>query len=287
MKIILFKIPLPLTTEEYKVAQLWSVAETSRKETGGGSGVEILKNEPCEELMPNGKTATGYYTKKIYHTRDKVPGWIRKTAETIVGENALDLQEEAWNLFPYCRTVITHPRFQGFEIVIESQHMDDRGDNPSPENLCISNFLFLNGKPVSYSQLDKDCQFINIATDPSLCEDDPTKFRSEKSGRGPIPPVDKWWETFEEPMMCCYKLVRFNFNYMWLVQGQVEKYFMSEEHRLLNRLHKQLFCWMDKWYGLTMEDIRRLEQTVAEELKEELHRGEPKGYKPQETKPKK
>ena len=34
----------------------------------------------------------------------KVPGWIRKLAETVVGENALDLQEEAWNLFPYCRT---------------------------------------------------------------------------------------------------------------------------------------------------------------------------------------
>ena len=55
---------------QYKLAQLWSVAETSRKETGGGSVVEILKNEPCEESMPNGQKATGYYTKKVYHTRE-------------------------------------------------------------------------------------------------------------------------------------------------------------------------------------------------------------------------
>ncbi|XP_075258157.1 phosphatidylinositol transfer protein beta isoform-like [Convolutriloba macropyga] len=62
---------------------------------------------------------------------------------------------------------------------------------------------------------------------------------------------------------------------------------MNEEHRLFNRLHKQLFCWMDQWYGLTMEDIRRLEQQVAIELADELNKGEPKGYKPQEGKPKK
>ena len=99
------------------------------------------------------------------------------------------------------------------------------------------------------------------------CEEDPTKFRSEKAGRGPIPPVGNWWETFPEPMMCCYKLVRFNVN-LWVGQGKLEGYFMSEENRLFNRLHKQLFCWMDQWYGLTMEDIRRLEQQVAEELKD-------------------
>ena len=34
----------------------------------------------------------------------KVPAWIRTIAETVVGENALDLVEEAWNLFPYCKT---------------------------------------------------------------------------------------------------------------------------------------------------------------------------------------
>ena len=27
--------------------------------------------------------------------------------------------------------VITHPRFSKFEIIIESMHLDDRGDNPA------------------------------------------------------------------------------------------------------------------------------------------------------------
>ena len=37
-----------MTVEEYQVAQLYSVAEASKNETGGGEGVEVLKNEPYD-----------------------------------------------------------------------------------------------------------------------------------------------------------------------------------------------------------------------------------------------
>lgn len=30
--------------------------------------------------------------------------------------------------------------------------------------------------------------------------------------------------------------------------------------------NRQVFCWIDKWYGMTMEDIRALEEKVREEL---------------------
>ena len=42
---------------------LYSVAKTSRLETGGGEGVEVLKYEPCED-KEHGK---GRHTHKIYH----------------------------------------------------------------------------------------------------------------------------------------------------------------------------------------------------------------------------
>jgi hypothetical protein len=45
-----------------KVAQLYAVAEASKAETGGGEGVEVIKNEPYTN--ENGK---GQYTYKIYH----------------------------------------------------------------------------------------------------------------------------------------------------------------------------------------------------------------------------
>lgn len=47
---------------QYQVGQLYSVAEASKNETGGGEGVEVLVNEPYERDGERGQ-----YTHKIYH----------------------------------------------------------------------------------------------------------------------------------------------------------------------------------------------------------------------------
>lgn len=40
---------------QYQVAQLFSVAEASKENTGGGEGIEVLKNEPFEDFPLLGK----------------------------------------------------------------------------------------------------------------------------------------------------------------------------------------------------------------------------------------
>lgn len=53
---------------QYQVAQLYSVAEASKNETGGGEGIEVLKNEPFDDFpLLGGKYRKGQYTYKIYH----------------------------------------------------------------------------------------------------------------------------------------------------------------------------------------------------------------------------
>ena len=55
------------------MAQLFSVAEASKNETGGGEGVEVIKNEPYEGVpLLNGKFTSGQYTYKKYHLASKV-----------------------------------------------------------------------------------------------------------------------------------------------------------------------------------------------------------------------
>ena len=51
------------TPKQYQIGQLYSVAQASKNETGGGEGVEVLKNEPCDD-KEHGK---GQFTHKIYH----------------------------------------------------------------------------------------------------------------------------------------------------------------------------------------------------------------------------
>jgi hypothetical protein len=50
-----FKISFILIALQYKLAQLFAVAEASKNETGGGEGIEILKNEPFDNHPLLGK----------------------------------------------------------------------------------------------------------------------------------------------------------------------------------------------------------------------------------------
>ncbi|XP_019711962.1 phosphatidylinositol transfer protein beta isoform-like [Hippocampus comes] len=98
MKMVLIKeyrVVLPISVEEYQVGQLYSVAEASKNETGGGEGIEVLKNEPYEEDGEKGQ-----FTHKIYHLKSKVPAYVRMLAP----ESAFVFHEKAWNAYPYCRT---------------------------------------------------------------------------------------------------------------------------------------------------------------------------------------
>ena len=36
--------------------------------------------------------------------------------------------------------------------------------------------------------------------------------------------------------------------------------------RLFRNFHRQVYCWLDEWYGLTMEDIRQLEEKTKADL---------------------
>ena len=38
--------------------------------------------------------------------------------------------------------------------------------------------------------------------------------------------------------------------------------------RLFRNFHRQVFCWIDNWYGLSMDDIRRLEEETKQKLDE-------------------
>lgn len=260
-----FRIILPMTVEEYQVAQLWSVAKASKENTGGGEGILVLKNEPFSDKTDLFQNYTsGQFTHKIYKLYSKVPWWIRKLAP----KGTLEMHETAWNAFPYCRTIVNNPDYmkENFFIKIESLHVQDNGNLDNAFNL-------------SKDELKKrDVVYIDIANDqiPSADykeDEDPTKFLSTKTGRGQLKPD---WRDTTKPIMCAYKLCTVEFKWFGL-QGKIEKFIQTSERRLFTKFHRQLFCWIDQWYGLTMADIRRIEDDVAKELDNDIKGGEVKG----------
>lgn len=94
-------------------------------------------------------------------------------------------------------------------------------------------------------------------------DEDPSKFKSKKTNRGPL--VGKDWKNSVQPVMTCYKLVTCEFKWFGL-QTRVESFIQKAERRLFTNFHRQVVCWMDRWHGLTMEDIRAIEDSTKEEL---------------------
>ncbi|KAI8997850.1 hypothetical protein BDB01DRAFT_772661 [Pilobolus umbonatus] len=237
------------TEKEYQIAQLYATAMASKNQTGNGEGVEVLKNEPYEK--PGEK---GQYTRKIYRLQSRVPGWVRSIAPT----GALDLYEEAWNAYPYCKTVLTNGYMKdAFSIVYETMHVDNsRGE--------LENAL-----KISQEDLKKrNVIIVDIANDKIDAKDydpneDPKRYHSDKTGRGPL--TDPNWQKKVEPVMTCYKLVYIEFKWFG-IQSKTESFIAKTIHSLFINFHRQLFCWTDRWYGLTIEDIRAIEEETKKDL---------------------
>ncbi|ESO05977.1 hypothetical protein HELRODRAFT_155662 [Helobdella robusta] len=268
-----FRIVLPMTVDEYQIAQLYSVAKASKDETGGGDGVEIIRNEPftsttgIQPVTPlcNGEYTNGQFTHKIYHIASKVPGFIRWLAP----KGSLEVAEEAWNAFPYCRTVLTNPGYmkKNFLIKIESIHLPDRGETENAHGL---DELTLKKRSIVIIDIANDL------VDPRDINQniDPTTYKSVKTGRGPLIGPD--WQKTCQPVMCCYKLVTAEFKWYGL-QDRVENIIFNGEKRLFFKFHRELFCWTDEWYGLTLNDIRILEEKTKKELDDQRNTGVVRG----------
>ncbi|KAI5642600.1 phosphatidylinositol transfer protein domain-containing protein [Phthorimaea operculella] len=107
-------------------------------------------------------------------------------------------------------------------------------------------------------------------------ETDPTKFKSAKTGRGPLTGPN--WRKEVKPVMTCYKLVTAEFKWFGL-QSKVENVIHKSEKRLFTIFHRQVFCMMDDWYGMTMADIRAIEERTKEELERLRREGEVRGMR--------
>lgn len=259
-----YRIVLPMTVDEYHIGQLYGVAEASKKETGGGDGIEIIENRPIHENEAYfNKEKPGQYTHKRFHLSSKVPAFIRVLAPS----NSLEVDEKAWNCFPYCRTEYSNRYMKDyFHIIIETRHEPGKGD--------IENVHNLDPKELGKRSVDRiDIANDKVDTRDYKLEEDPTKYRSEKTERGPL---GGNWQNCVEPVMCCYKLYRVLFKWRGF-QNKVEGTIMSSVRRLLLNFHRQVFCWLDTWIEMTIEDIRKLEEATKGELEEMRKNGPVKG----------
>ncbi len=242
-----YRVRVPVTVEEYQIGQLFAVAEASKDETGGGEGVEVLKNEPCQY---EGKS--GQYTYKIYRFSSKVPSVIRALAPS----GSLEVHEEAWNCYPYCKTVLTNPYMKDkFKLIVETIHHNDDGKVENIHNISAEDLK------------ERKVVLLDIANDSLESKDykkqhDPTLYHSTKTQRGPL---NKDWLSTTTPIMTAYKLVTCEFKWFGL-QSKIETMIQDIQQNLNIKFNRHVFCSIDQWFGMTIADIRTLEDQTKTDL---------------------
>ncbi|EHB15483.1 Phosphatidylinositol transfer protein alpha isoform [Heterocephalus glaber] len=185
-----YRVILPVSVDDYQVGQLYSVAEASKSETGGGEGVEVLVNS-------------------------KVPTFVRM----LDPKGAQNIHEKAWNSYPYCRTVITNEYMkEDFLIKIETWHKPDLGTQENVHKLETWKHV----EPIYIDITDRS----QVLSKDYKAEEDPGKFKSVKTGRGPLGP--NWKQELVNQKDCqymrAYKLVTVKFKWWGLAERSGKLY---------------------------------------------------------------
>ncbi len=236
----------------------------------GNEGIEWIKNEPYDNTDGHWGTSSitgtvvpknkGQYTLKRYHFKSKVPALLVSLAPA----DALFLVEEAWNAYPHCKTVLVNGYLSKdrLRIDVETHHgvMDvDNALNIGKDEL--------KHRVVEYIDIRKG------VSDPAAKDYklslDCTKYKSAKTGRGPLGPGWEKAASAGTPIMCAYKLVRAHCGIFGLA-GTVESAILNQQRNLFAQTLNKAFVTIDDWYAMTMEDVRKMEDEVARRANEQL-----------------
>lgn len=231
-----YRIPMPLTVEEYRIGQLYMIARHSHEQSEDGEGVETIVNISCEDE----EHGRGQYTEKRIHLSNRLPYWIQAIIPKV-----FYITEKAWNYYPYTVTEYTCSFIPKLSIMIRTKFEDNNGSN--------ENCLGLTEEEI----LSRQVEYLDIAYDeinPKHYkeEEDPKFFQSKKTGRGPL--KEGWRQAFT-PIMCSYKLVEASFE-VWGLQTKSEDFIQKAIRDILLVGHRQAFAWVDEWLDMSLTDVR-------------------------------
>ncbi|KAM3173849.1 hypothetical protein ACTXT7_011742 [Hymenolepis weldensis] len=285
MLIYEFRVILPLTVEEYQVAQLYAVAKASKEQTGGGDGVE---NEYFQERFGI-KIETFHSADIRLENAHKLPQELldkRKVVYVDISEptapgdtkpgedptqyvsvktNRGPLQKGRWwekehNCPIMCAYKLVTCDFKvwGFQTRIEDLIQRQEWQN--------AGFLIRRAIGYDFPPPKSIAKKVSLRTSAQVtgCPTNLIKINEKAK-----------WSNSSSLVIC---IIHRN-------DGEVARtrafagsaVIGDQEQRLFTILHRELFCWTDEWYGMTMDDIRKVEDVTKEELEKQRRSSQLRG----------
>ncbi|TKS82169.1 Cytoplasmic phosphatidylinositol transfer protein 1 [Collichthys lucidus] len=221
-----YRICMPLTVDEYRIGQLYMISKHSCEQSGGGEGVEVVRNE--SDIHP--QYGPGQLTEKRIYLSS----------------------------FTSCRSKVSF--LPKFSIRIETRFENNNGDNGNVSMMEREREVF--GDTPTPAE---NVSFLDILSDPIPEKhyketEDLSRWQSSKTGRGPL---EKGWRDDHKPIMCSYKRVQCSFE-VYGFQTRTEDFIHKVIRDILLVGHRQAVAWIDEWHGLSLEEVRKYEQAMQE-----------------------
>ncbi|KAL8140498.1 hypothetical protein V2J09_006519 [Rumex salicifolius] len=235
-----FRIVMPMSVEEYEVAQLYMVLKMQQQTATNTEGIEILQSRPFEDNV----FGKGYYTSKLYRFQ-----------RFRLGLPVLHLQMLSSckkKLGMHTRDAKQCPYFEKMLLTIETIHVADNGESENVHGLSKEQLEMREVEVIDIASAERDYWSYMVG----CCDTDFSQFRSSRTGRGPLL---KGWKDECRPVMTAYKLVTVDAPY-WGFGRRIEQALISGERALFLETHRHSFSWIDDWYGMTTLQLRELEK---------------------------
>jgi hypothetical protein len=246
MKFKEYRIPMPLTLDEYRLGQQWTENELFQEifptciTMNDQKRLEIIEEKIPVNLKSN-ITSETLITHKKYNLKDQKPKFLGLLFSN--SKTDLILDEYSFDNWPYTLTIIENLDYS-IRIIIQSYYINNHLSNIY-QNSNSQLYFSLNNEQMKYL---KDYEIINIAErledkkDYRIDEDPTRNVSRKKPYLLPLQLNTKWYENWpnNQESMCVYKLIE-------LIIFNEESFFTKATNKLIvkikiSRFRKEFFC---------------------------------------------
>ena len=264
VRIIEFRIFMPLKIEWCRAAAKYSVNRRTREETKGGDGFEIVEAGNFEE-----DGVTGRYVHRIFHFKNQVPKEVRWT----IPDTFAHIHEHNRNAFPHYVAKFEIPGMEGKLILdTETKHVNFTTEEEIPQNIMGFNEQELQKREVVYPDIlngktSKSSEFDLFGWSYPKAGIPPLKCNKRKQFYHHVP---EWVKMYDKNAPLCLIIKTVKFRFKWPgVQNIVERIVTNNVFPdVYLDTHRAMLKWIDEWFDMTDDDLLEMEMETKEKLAE-------------------
>lgn len=280
MKIVEWRIILPVSPEQFERAETYMVGKRGIEEAGNGEGIEFVTREPYEEDGTQGE-----YTHSVYHYGSRIPGIIRWA----VPKSFSDFHEHSWCNFPHSRFKYVVPALEKrVQISMDCYVLSYEREKGFPDNPC-----HLTPEELAMREI----RYMDVVSQPPIPERADWKlggFKCDEAGISLIPestrPYDfskppEWTENYNGPMVLNAKAIKAHVG-IFGVQTKIQNLLAcTSVPGILLESARALVGWAPEWANMSKEQIQQYIMDARQKVNEDLKANAGKAPPPQEPTP--